>query len=98
MDLKGLHDVLIESREKDRVRRLIGRKRTHHLNATEQRHLDVEKDQVRLEFEDRVPGLLAVRAFANHGHVVVRLKAKRNSLSCKRLVIDDEDTKFHRLR
>ena len=67
--LERFNRMLIEGRHDDDDRQTGSAQPAHHFEAAHYRHLQIEKDQVRLEFGDLAGGLTSVFGFTNHLHL-----------------------------
>jgi hypothetical protein len=67
------------------------------LCATQNRHIDVEENDVRLEFEDLVDGFLTVlRLTADLKTMPIQKRADRDP--CRLMIVNNKDSCWHRLR
>jgi len=67
------------------------------LCTTQNRHIDVEENDVRLEFEDLVDGFLTVlRLTADLKAMPIQKRADRDP--CRLMIVNNKDSCWHRLR
>src|SRR5690625_5110126 len=91
MHLKRLDGELIIGGDKDDWRPLIPQQ-LRHIKPIQHRHLDIEEQQIRLQFTRHPDHLLAVDRLTHHLHSITELlKQQSHPVSCGLLIICHED-------
>ena len=98
MDFERLECVLVEGRDEDDGREVLGFDPGQDFEAVHARHLDIEKEQVGALAPDEAEGFGAVLTLADDLHLRVGGEQFSNRLPRQRLVVDDQRPDFLRPR
>jgi len=89
-DFKSIQGVLFVGGKENDTRQLVERHALEEFKAREARHIDVEKDEIRMQIRDGSQGILSVAALSNEFHILVVTQALRHSETGQRLIIYDQ--------
>src|SRR5437867_4039081 len=90
MCLERLYGKLVMRRDKDNGRHVLRVERFDQAEPSESGHLDVQEDELRSQFCNRLHRFDAVAALADHFYVGFVIQHLPDAGPCERLVIDDE--------